>query len=351
MKRRSFLKSTAMGIASYASVGLTSPRAEVLPDKQGTWTETVSENGADTKIGRPVRIVSIGFPVKRPLPLNELVEHVDAEGSRGIDLVILPETCQGQQDKTEEPLQGPTVKAMAALASKHHTYIAVPIDLQTRDRRLNTIAFLDRDGQVTCLYNKIFPYWSEFDLQPSVSPGESAEVYHADFGRVGFATCFDVNFPEVWRSLSNKGAEVVVWPSAYSAGMSLQAHAINHHYYIVTSTQVPDCIVYDITGEMLLHNAVKDINTSRITLDLDRAVYHENFNIQKRDKLLKEHAEDVMQEKWLEREQWFVLRAKRPGVSARTLAKDYGLEEVRQYIERSRLEIDKMRGWKFAEKA
>jgi hypothetical protein len=82
---------------------------------------------------------------------------------------------------------------------------------------------------------------------------------------------------------------------------------------------------------------------SRITLDLDRGIYHQNFNIEKRDKLLKEHGAQVKQAKWLDREQWFVLQATEPGISARALAKEYGLEELRDYLMRSRREIDQRR--------
>ena len=57
-----------------------------------------------------------------------------------------------------------------------------------------------------------------------------------------------------------------------------------------------------------------------------------------------EHGDEVEQEQWLDREQWFVLRAKVPGVSARALARNYRLEELRDYLTRSREEIDKMRG-------
>jgi hypothetical protein len=89
----------------------------------------------------------------------------------------------------------------------------------------------------------------------------------------------------------------------------------------------------------------------RITLDLDRGIYHQNFNLAKRDKLLKEHGEDVMQDEWMDREQWFVLSARRPGVSARALAHQYGMEELRDYINRSRREIDQMRGRSFSSSA
>ena len=143
---------------------------------------------------------------------------------------------------------------------------------------------------------------------------------------------------------------MVLWPSAYSAGRSLQAHAINHHYYIVTSSATPDCIAYDITGERILYESAKDVNVSRATLDLDRCIFHENFNLDKRDKLLSEHSQDIEQESWMRLEQWFVLKAKRPGVSARALAGQYGLEELRHYLERSRVAIDDRRGWEFTAK-
>jgi hypothetical protein len=239
---------------------------------------------------------------------------------------------------------------MAALAKKHSTYIVVPIDRRDGAQRLNSVVLLDRAGRAACVYDKVFPYWSEYDVRPAVVPGEAVRVYQADFGRLGFATCFDVNFPEVWRRLSDQGAEVVIWPSAYSAGSSLQAHAINHHYYIVSCTWIPDCSVYDITGEQLLYSQGKDFNISRVSLDLDRGIYHGDFNIPKRDKLLKERSQLIVQEKWLKREQWFVLKARRTGVSARALAREYGLEELQHYIERSRFAIDSRREWVFEER-
>jgi hypothetical protein len=91
------------------------------------------------------------------------------------------------------------------------------------------------------------------------------------------------------------------------------------------------------------------LNVSRVNLDLDRCVFHQDLNLPgKRDKLLKEHGDDVEQEQWWPMEGWFVLRAKRPGVSARDLARQYGLEELRHYINRSRTEIDRCRGWEFS---
>lgn len=347
MKRRAFVKNTVIGVAAFAGTSLTSMGAKG-PQTNGSKDRDVSSgSSARENIGRPVRVASIGFRGEST-PLEAIAKHVDEEGSRGVDVILLPETCRGQNSSSEEPLHGPTVMTMAALAAKHKTYIAVPIDRRGSGKRLNTVVMLDRGGQIVCTYDKVFPYWEEYMVHPPVSPGDASAVYHADFGRVGFATCFDANFPETWSRLSEQGAELVLWPSMYSGGRSLQAHAINHHYYIVTSSATPDCIVYDITGEQLLYGRARDINISRITLDLDRGIYHENFNLDKRDKLLSEHPEDIIQEQSFGLEQWFVLKAKRPGISAREVARQYDLEELRHYIDRSRAASDQRRGWEFA---
>src|SRR5262249_35479313 len=143
------------------------------------------------KVGRPVRITSISFAPG--LPLEEIVKYVDQAGGDHIDIIALPETCRGQKENTQEDLNGPTLKAMAALAKKHGMYVLCPIDRRSGTSRLNTAVLLDRNGKVACLYNKVFPYWAEFDLHPPVGVGEEAPVYQADFGRIGLAICFDVN--------------------------------------------------------------------------------------------------------------------------------------------------------------
>lgn len=295
---------------------------------------------AALEAARPVRVLSLSF---RGESLEEICSALDREAAQGVDIVVLPETMRGQNERSMEPLDGPTITALAALARKHHTYIVAPIDRLDGARRLNTAVLLDRSGKVVALYDKVYPFWNEFDLKPKVSPGKQAVVFPADFGRVGLAVCFDTNFPSLLEMMAEQGAELVLWPSAYSAGTSLQAHALNHHYYIVTATLKRDCIVYDITGEEILYRKGAGILATHVTLDLDRGVYHEDFNVAKRNKLLKERGADVEMEKALEREAWFVLRSRKPDESARALAREYGLEELRDYLRRSRVQIDRMR--------
>lgn len=302
----------------------------------------------ENQIGRPVHIVSIGFP-GGSVSIDQLVEIIDRECKERTDIVLLPETLQGQSTNQTQTLEGDIIKKLADTAKKNHTYIIAPIDRKEDNRRLNSSVAIDRQGAIACVYDKVFPYWSEYDLVPPVQPGKDAPVLKTDFGIIGFAICFDANYPEVWKRLAIQGVELVLWSSAYSAGTSLQAHALNHHYYIVTSTYKPDCLVYDIAGEEVLYEKNAKLNISHVTVDLDKGIYHYDFNMDKLPKLLAEHPDEIEVEKKKEREAWFILKAKKPGISARQLAKKYGLEELRDYITRSRQEIDKMRGFSFEE--
>jgi predicted amidohydrolase len=294
--------------------------------------------------------VSIGF--RAGPSLEHIAGLVDKEGARGADLIALPETCRGQNDSSMETLDGPTISALSRLAEKHRTYIVVPIDRKDGDRRLNSAVVLDRRGRIAGIYDKLYPFWvEEFTKRPPVQPGQAVTVISTDFGRLGIAICFDVNWAPLWQRLSDFGAELVIWPSAYSAGRTLQARAIDYSYYVMSSTWVPDCLVYDIDGEQLAYEKSNsgDFNITHFTFDLDRCIFHQDLNRPgKLDRLLKEHGEDVAQEKWLPMEGCFVLKAKRPGVSARSLAKQYGMEERRPYLNRSRSEVDKARGWQFS---
>jgi predicted amidohydrolase len=334
-------------------VSLESAQGTIAQEQGAARSEAVPET-----IGRPVRAVSVGF--KLGLPLEQIADLVDKEGARGADIIALPEECRGET--VSEGLDGPTITAMGALASKHRTYIVCPINRKDGDRRFNSAVLLDRRGQVAAVYNKMYPFSFAKDSPTNIQvdgfghvllqPGETPTVVSTDFGRVGLAICFDVNWPRVWQRLEDFGAELVIWPSAYTAGRSLQAHAIQHNYYIMSATWVPDCLVYDLDGEELLYehsNVAANINVSRFTFDLDRCLFHQDYNLSRKlASLLNEHGDDVEREKWLPREGWFVLKAKRPGVSARELAAKAGLEERRPYINRCRCDVDKVRGWEFA---
>jgi predicted amidohydrolase len=88
-------------------------------------------------------------------------------------------------------------------------------DTPAEEGLANTAVFLDRDGSRQAVYRKqhLFGYGSA--EQELLVPGESLPT--VDFGglTVGMTTCYDLRFPELFRSLIEAGTTLTVVPSAW----------------------------------------------------------------------------------------------------------------------------------------
>ena len=228
------------------------------------------------------------------------------------------------------------------MALEYSTYILLPLFIQRDGKRYNTTLLYDRSGKLVFSYDKQYPFWAEYDLVPPVTPGKTITTYLADFGRIGLAICFDANFPLLWQKLADDNADIVFFISEYSAGQQLAAHALNHHYSIISTTLYPDCSVYDIAGQLEQYKTDDELCISRLSVNTNKIIMHENYNLDKVDRLLKDHGDIVELEKHYLREQWLVLKGK-TNIDIKTLAKEYGLETLREYKRRSEKHADRIR--------
>ncbi len=286
--------------------------------------------------GRQVKVaaIAIGCGGNHDQKLRLGIEHLETAGRLGVDIACLPEEFAGM---VAETIPGPTTAAVAEMAKKHHMYVVCPIREQSDDgRQYNTAVLLDRAGRVQGRYRKVFLFWGE-GLSPS---RDGVGVFDTDFGRIAMLTCFDANFDEVWQEAERKGAEIVFWPSAYGGGLPLNGYAMIHNYNVVA---VGRGNIIDVLGKN-----IDDVEKPRehqfiATLDLDRTLVHVDFNRTKVAKLLKEHPGEVVQELFLDMESWYVLRSVKPGVRVRDLCKQYQIETLREYRQRSRAQINDAR--------
>ena len=288
-------------------------------------------------MNRPVNILTLAFRGEK----KEVVfENLEEQIRENTDLVLLPEMWLGD-DYPVQTKSSPLLKEISDFAAKHRCYVVCPLGYSEKgdgSQRLNSALVYDRKGEQVYRYDKIFPWWNEFDFVPPITVGNSAGVFDADFGRVGIAICFDVNFSCVWEEMARCGAELVLWPSDYSAGRSLQAHAINYHYYIVTATRALDSALIDLNGDEVAYHKSDSMTAAHYTIDLDREIFHENFNMDKIEKLTKE-VPGVKVEKHFTREQWLILSGDETS-SVKELAKVYEMETLRDYLFRSQREIN-----------
>ena len=86
----------------------------------------------------------------------------------------------------------------------------------------NTSVLLDPNGSIAATYRKIHLFDVSVDDGPvdtesaRVSPGDTPVVADVDGVRVGLSVCYDLRFPELYRTLALAGAEVLAVPSNFT---------------------------------------------------------------------------------------------------------------------------------------
>lgn len=248
------------------------------------------------------------------------------------DVIVLPE-CFANDIGTAETVPGPITDAMAELARANSCYMAVPLYEKVGDRIYNSCAMLDRQGGIAGVYHKLFPV--DCEIRDGVTPGSEARVIETDFGRVGLAICFDLNFREVIQEYADQGTELILFTSAYEGGRQLATWALDYGVFIVSSHWGGIGYVVDKAGHVLqkggggLHPVVTQ------TLNLDTQVFHLDYNLQYLDAIRREYGPAIRINADVP-EGRCVIESLVEGLDVLSIRDAHGLELFADYMARSR---------------
>jgi len=183
---------------------------------------------------------------------------------RGAQLVVLPENFPyigklSEKVRLAEPLRtagpGPILARMVKLARSlgiHLLLGGIPIrdEGDRPDRFFNTAVLLGPDGEILASYRKIhlfdinIPDGPTFTESEFVLPGEEVVTAEALGVTLGFSICYDLRFPELYRELARRGAQVVAVPAAFTLHTGkdhwfplLRARAIENQVYVLAAAQ------------------------------------------------------------------------------------------------------------------
>jgi predicted amidohydrolase len=174
-------------------------------------------------------------------------------------VIALPEVFNWRgakegEKKNAEPLAGRTADFMARLARELKIYLLAGSfleDIPGAPKSYNTSLFFGPDGSLLARYRKIHLF--DVAIEGGVTALESKTRQHGDevvtaeteFGCMGLTICYDLRFPELYRALVGKGAQVIFVPAAFTAFTGeahweplLRARAIEDQVYIIAPDQV-----------------------------------------------------------------------------------------------------------------
>lgn len=176
--------------------------------------------------------------------------------SFGAELVALPElwSCHGLEKvyhENAEPVPGPTTDFLSGLARELGVYVLGGSILEDTgsEKMYNTSTFFTPDGTMAAVYRKIHLFDvkapdREYLESASIAPGGEVVTAKAGSLTLGLSVCYDVRFPELYRLLALRGAEVLAVPAAFTLQTGkdhwevlLRARAVENQAFVVAPAQ------------------------------------------------------------------------------------------------------------------
>jgi predicted amidohydrolase len=157
--------------------------------------------------------------------IDRATDRVRAAADRGADLVVLPEVWTVGYFAFEnyrshaEPIDGPTMTRLQELAAELeiHLHTGSIVERDGEDC-YNTSGLIGPDGALLDTYRKLHLFGYDSEEQRLLTPGEEVTAIETALGTVGLTTCYDLRFPELYRTLLNRGVELLLvtsaWPDA-----------------------------------------------------------------------------------------------------------------------------------------
>lgn len=203
-----------------------------------------------------VQMTSIPDLHKNLAQAEELIELAVRQGA---ELVGLPENFAFMGEDAERVAQAESIaetsqKFLKITAQRYQITLlggGFPVPFAPGQTR-NTALLVGPDGQEFTRYEKVhlfdvnLPDGNTYEESSTVVAGEKLPTVYPseELGNLGISICYDVRFPELYRYLSQTGADVLFVPAAFTAytgkdhwQVLLQARAIENTAYLIAPAQ------------------------------------------------------------------------------------------------------------------
>ena len=176
-------------------------------------------------------------------------------------LIVLPEnfSFMGKNDHerlavVEDDGDGVVQRFLSEQAKKHAIWLVggtVPIKSDQSDKLFSSCILFNDQGERVARYDKIHLFDvhledadESYNESESTIPGNQPVVVETPFGRLGLAICYDLRFPELFRTMMNMDMEICAIPSSFTANTGkahwevlVRARAIENLCYIIAAEQ------------------------------------------------------------------------------------------------------------------
>ncbi len=139
--------------------------------------------------------------------LEKIKKYIRKAKIMNADIICFPESCVHASKSLN--LDSNLIKEIREECKKNKIWCIINDNIRFEDHAYNTAILIDRKGMIRGNYKKIHLYGDR------ISPGKVARVFKTDFGKIGIAVCWDLNYADHFKNLKRMGAEIVFCPSQW----------------------------------------------------------------------------------------------------------------------------------------
>jgi len=193
--------------------------------------------------------------------LSEVEKLIGMAAEGGAKLVVLPENFalmgMSEQDKVaiaEQPGKGPIQDFLSRQAAGRRVWLVggtVPLVSDQPGHVRAACQLYNDQGRLVSRYDKIHLFdvdieqtGENYNESETIDPGDDMVVSKTPFGNLGLAVCYDLRFPELFRTLLESDMQILAVPSAFTAitgsahwDVLVRARAIENQCYVIAAAQ------------------------------------------------------------------------------------------------------------------
>ncbi len=180
---------------------------------------------------------------------------------KGAKLIVLPENfaIMGKEESDKVAVResddgGPIQDFLSQQATKQGIWLVggtVPMVAKADNKIRAACLLYDDQGNLAARYDKIHLFDvslvdsdERYAESEAIESGDEAVVVETPFGKLGLAVCYDLRFPELFRTMLDQGMDIIAMPSAFTAitgkahwSILVRARAIENLCYVLAAGQ------------------------------------------------------------------------------------------------------------------
>ena len=279
--RRNFLK--AAGMTSLAAGSL--------------WAQSESSD-SKASVQSKIRVAQIKvYPVKGDLQANhkmlmEILARIEKDEK--VDVVITPEgfldgyvstvKTVSKEDMINyaiDPAKSAYTKAVSEWSKRNKSWFIFGCTRTAPDGIFNTALIFNREGKLIGSYDKLHIQTHDYKY----SSGKHLNVFDSDFGKFGVMICADRRWPETSRTLTLKGAKIIMNPTYGFRGelntCMMRTRAYENGIYIAF-THPAESLITGPKGKIICDNSDKEKTYTVTEVDLSKSQLDKQGHIRDR---------------------------------------------------------------------